>query len=178
MGKKTSVIIGVIVVVAVVIGGYALFHKSNNYGSGGKSTASTNNATTTSNSVITTKTNDNGAQYLADPSGKPLYTYNADSSGVSNCTGSCLSNWPGYYANASSANLPANVSTFTRSDNGRLQYAYKGMPLYYFTGDSAGKPTGDGVENFSLAKPASTSSTSPAPAPTPTPPSSGYGNPY
>jgi len=178
MSKNSSIIVGVLVVVVLAVGGFALFHNSYKSSSAGSPPSSKNNAAPVNNAVVATKTTSSGAQFLADPNGKPLYTYNADSSGVSNCTGSCLSNWPGYYANASSANLPAGITTFTRSDNGRLQYAYNGMPLYYFTGDSSGNPTGNGVENFSLAKPASTSSTSPAPAPTPTPPSNNNAYPY
>jgi predicted lipoprotein with Yx(FWY)xxD motif len=75
-----------------------------------------------------------------------------DSNGVSNCSGSCLTNWPIYEATATT-DLPANVTVITRSD-GKKQYAYKGMPLYYFSGDtSAGQVTGDGVNNFHVAKP-------------------------
>ena len=48
--------------------------------------------------------------------------------------------------------LPANVTVITRSDGGK-QYAYKGMPLYTFTSDGNGQVTGDGVENFHIAKP-------------------------
>lgn len=102
--------------------------------------------------IVTTKTNSSGGQYLADGSDKTLYTYASDTSGVSNCTGSCLATWPIYQAASTSA-LPANVTVITRSD-GKKQYAYKGMPLYYYTGDtSPGMVTGDGIENFHVAKP-------------------------
>jgi predicted lipoprotein with Yx(FWY)xxD motif len=41
-----------------------------------------------------------------------------------------------------------------RSADEIKQYAYKGLPLYYYTGDtSAGMVTGDGINNFHLAKP-------------------------
>ncbi|HET7059871.1 MAG TPA: hypothetical protein VFH99_00930 [Candidatus Saccharimonadales bacterium] len=165
MKKSSSIIIGIIVVVVVVAGGYALFHKS------GKSTvskstpssANTSSAPAVNNSVLTTKTDPSLGQYLADPSGKPLYTYKGDSSGVSNCSGSCLATWPAYQDTGSTANLPAGVSTIKRSDNGQVQYTYNGMPLYYFITDSAGHPTGNGVENFQLAKPAAASSSSSSP---------------
>ena len=102
--------------------------------------------------IIQTETDSKGTKYLADTAGKTLYTYGADTNGVSNCTGSCLTAWPTYKA-TSTTNLPANVTIITRSDGG-TQYAYKGMPLYYYTGDSsAGMVSGDGVNNFSVARP-------------------------
>jgi len=154
-------IIGIIVVVIVAVGAIAFFHKSpksNNNNSAQQS--SHNNAPAVNNAVLVTKTDSKLGQYLADPSGKALYTYNADTSGVSNCTGSCLSNWPSYTASGSTANLPAGVSTIKRSDNGQTQYTYNGMPLYYFVSDSSGQVTGDGVEGFSVAKPAAANSSS------------------
>lgn len=102
--------------------------------------------------IVTTKTDAKLGQYLADGNGKALYTYGADTSGVSNCTGACLADWPVYEAPSSSADLPANVTIIRRSDGG-TQYAYKGLPLYYYTGDTAGQVTGDGVNDFHIAKP-------------------------
>jgi predicted lipoprotein with Yx(FWY)xxD motif len=102
--------------------------------------------------IVVTKTDSKVGQYLADSKGKTLYTYGADTTGVSNCTGSCLAAWPVYEA-TSADNLPANVTVISRSD-GTKQYAYKGMPLYYYSSDtSAGMVTGDGVNNFHVAKP-------------------------
>jgi predicted lipoprotein with Yx(FWY)xxD motif len=122
--------------------------------SSGNSTKSTPSKTSTATTVVVTKTDSKGTKYLADPAGKTLYTYDQDTDNKSNCTGSCLSTWPVYKATSSSASLPTNVGTITRSDDGSLQYTYKKMPLYYFTGDtSAGKVTGDGVNSFSLATP-------------------------
>ena len=109
-------------------------------------------ATTTTSQVVTTKTSPTLGQYLADPNNKALYTYGSDTTGVSNCAGSCLTNWPIYSAASASATLPANITVIKRADGGS-QYAYKGMPLYYFTSDSAGQVTGDGIANFSVAKP-------------------------
>ena len=71
--------------------------------------------------------------------------------GQSNCNGGCLASWPAYTA-TKTTNLPANVTVITRSD-GSKQYAYKGLPLYTFTGDASGQPTGDGISNFHIAKP-------------------------
>lgn len=105
-----------------------------------------------SGQIIQTKTDANLGSYLADSSGNALYTYDADTPGVSNCTGACLYNWPIYSVVDANASLPANVTVISRSD-GSKQYAYKGLPLYTFTSDSPGRVTGDGVENFHVAKP-------------------------
>lgn len=109
-------------------------------------------ATATTAQVVTTKTSSTLGQYLADPNNKALYTYGADTAGVSNCSGSCLTDWPIYSAASAPSTLPANVTVITRSD-GTKQYAYKGMPLYTFTSDSAGQVTGNGISNFNVAKP-------------------------
>ena len=96
--------------------------------------------------------------YLIGYNGMPLYTYSGDSAGVSNCSGSCASNWPPYTVPAGMhLNLEAGVTgtagTISRAD-GTTQVTYKGMPLYFFVGDSAsGAATGDGVGGFSIVKP-------------------------
>lgn len=167
MKKSNTIIIAVIVVVVVVGGGYALMHKSDKKTSSTASSGqnvSQSNAPAVNNAVLITKTDSKLGQYLADPSGKALYTYNADSSGVSNCTGSCIATWPAYQDTGSTANLPAGIGTIKRSDNGQTQYTYNGMPLYYFVSDSARKVTGDGVDNFKIAKPAAASSSSSQPS--------------
>jgi predicted lipoprotein with Yx(FWY)xxD motif len=163
-------IVGVIIALLIVVGGgYAIFHNSSKPASpastAGKSSTKSS-APAVNNAVLITKTDSAAGQYLADPSGKALYTYDKDTSGVSNCTGSCLTTWPAYVDKGSTTGLPAGVGTIKRSDNGQVQYTYNGMPLYYFVSDSAGQVTGDGVEDFSVAKPAAASSSQPAtPAP-------------
>jgi predicted lipoprotein with Yx(FWY)xxD motif len=149
-----KLIIGIIVVLVIAGGAYAIFHKSPKPKSSNTSSSSTQNTAATNTAVLITKTNSSVGQYLADPSDKTLYTYNSDSTGVSNCSGLCLRAWPAYVDKGSTTNLPAGVSTIKRTDNGEIQYTYKGMPLYYFAGDSGpGQVTGNGVENFSVAKP-------------------------
>lgn len=156
--KRSNIIITIIVLIVLVGGGYALFHKSNK--STNTTSSSQNTAPAVNNAVLITKTNSSLGQYLADPSGKALYTYNSDSSGVSNCTGSCLAAWPAYQDKGSTTNLPAGVATIKRTDNSQIQYTYNGMPLYYFVSDQPGQVTGDGVQNFKVAKPAASSSSS------------------
>lgn len=151
--KSTWLVIVVVVVVIAAVGGYALFHKSPK-----KITVSTTytavgtSKPTSSSNIVQTESQSGIGQYLANSSGQALYTYSNDTSGVSNCTGSCISSWPIYSPTTSSASLPTNVSIITRSD-GNKQYAYKGLPLYTFVGDSSGQVTGNGVSGFNVAKP-------------------------
>jgi predicted lipoprotein with Yx(FWY)xxD motif len=166
MRKSIPILIGIIIVIALIVGGFAVFNNSDNSDNNNNtSTPSTsknnqnkNNVPTINNAVLTTKTSSSLGKYLADPSGKALYTFSDDKPGMSNCTGSCLEVWPAYVAKGSTSNLPAGVSTITRTDNGQVQYTFNGMPLYYFVSDPSGQATGDGVENFKIARPAAASS--------------------
>lgn len=179
MTKRNSTLAAVVVVVVLAVIAYLIFHKSGYQAPTiNNTTASQNNAPAMNNSILKTKTASGVGQYLADPNGKPLYTYNADTSGVSNCTGSCLSDWPIYEAKGSTANLPTDVGTIKRSDNDQTQYTFKGLPLYYFTGDTQGRPTGNGIEDFSIATPSSAPSSSSQPSPAPSPVSPPTNNPY
>ena len=147
-----------IVIIAILGGGaYALLHKSKPAKPAVSSTSTSKPKTaakpvTVNNAVVITKYDANLGNYLADPNGLPLYTYNADTEGASKCTGSCLSSWPIYQA-ATTTGLPKDISTITRTDNGQIQYTYKGKPLYYFTGDNVGRIMGDAVSGFYVAKP-------------------------
>jgi predicted lipoprotein with Yx(FWY)xxD motif len=157
MKKSSSIIIAIMVIIVIAGGGYALFHKSSKTTPASTSTSKQTKPAVT-NAVLITKTDATVGQYLADPSGKALYTYGGDSAGVSNCTSSCLANWPAYQDKGSTTNLPSGISTIKRSDNGETQYTYIGMPLYYFVSDGPGQVTGNGVENFHVAVPSGASS--------------------
>lgn len=167
MKKLTIAIIAIIIIAG---GAYVIFHKSSQPASNNSSqTASQSNAPAVNNAVLITKTDSKLGQYLADPSGKALYTYNADTKGVSNCTDSCLAAWPAYVDKGSTANLPTGVSTIKRTDNGQVQYTYNGLPLYFFVSDGTNQVTGNGVQNFSIAKPSASSSSSSSSSSTSTP---------
>lgn len=153
MSKNAWGLVAVVVIVVLVIIGFSLKHKSN------KPTISTTTTTTSqvasvNNSVLITKTNSSLGKYLADPSGKTLYTYGGDTLNTSNCTGTCIASWPAYEDSGSTSNLPANVGVIKRSDDGKYQYTFNGKPLYFFVDDNqAGAVTGNGVSDFSVAKP-------------------------
>lgn len=162
---KKGPTLGIVIIVLIILigGGYALMHKSSKKpvaASAASSTSSktSSNAPAVNNSVLVTKTSSSLGQYLAEPNGQPLYTYGGDKNGVSNCTGTCLATWPAYQDKGSTTGLPAGVSTIKRTDNGEIQFTYNGMPLYTFVSDSNGQVTGNGVTNFTIAKPASSSS--------------------
>lgn len=153
--KGLTVIAGLIVVIALAAGGYWYAKQHNTSSPSTSSSSSTQTQASTVNSaVLKTKTSATLGQYLTDPMGKALYTYEKDESGSgSMCTGTCLENWPAYSA-SSTTNLPANVATITRTDNGQKQFTYKGKPLYYYAQDrSAGQVTGNDVADFYVAKP-------------------------
>lgn len=94
------------------------------------------------------------AQYGVGANGMTLYTFDKDTSGVSNCNGSCAGVWPPYTSATTPATFPTGVTLIKRAD-GSMQFAYKGMPLYYYSGDkAAGDMTGDGVGGtWHLVKP-------------------------
>lgn len=163
---KKSIGIAVVVIV-LAVGAFLLLHKtSTTHTTQAASTSSNTQSKTASESsaVILTKSNSTLGSYLTDGNGNPLYTYAPDTTNVSNCTGQCLTEWPAYQDKASTTNLPEGVGTFKRTDNGQIQFTYRGMPLYYFVDDHSGQVTGNGMDNFHIAKPTTASA---APQPTP-----------
>ncbi|HKZ37736.1 MAG TPA: hypothetical protein VJ184_08810 [Chryseolinea sp.] len=100
--------------------------------------------------IITLQNSSTLGDFLVDGNGKTLYFFTKDVGGQSQCTGSCLTDWPVYYApdlQPGSGIDPVDFTTFTRSD-GTNQTAYKGWPLYYFNGDNAsGETNGEAVGN-------------------------------
>lgn len=84
---------------------------------------------------------------LVDAKGMTLYTFDKDSTGKSNCNGTCAQNWPPLMADAS-AKASGDWSPVKR-DDGSMQWAYKGHPLYTWVKDTKpGDTTGDGVNNI------------------------------
>lgn len=94
--------------------------------------------------LVMTKMDKTKGDYLTDAKGMTLYTYDKDTANISNCTGTCLTNWPVFVATASIVGEP-NLGVMTRSD-GVKQYTWKSKPLYYFAKDmKTGDLMGDGV---------------------------------
>lgn len=91
--------------------------------------------------------------YLIGYTGMTVYTYAKDSTGVSNCYGTCAINWPPYIIGPEDNALQtksgvdkSKVGTITRAD-GKIQMTYNGMPLYFYSKDrpNTSDATGQGV---------------------------------
>lgn len=90
---------------------------------------------------------------LADAEGMTLYTFRNDAEGVSNCYDSCAVNWPPFFAEDGA--VAEGAFTLVTRDDGGVQWALDGWPLYYWIGDSApGDTSGHGVGgNWDAARP-------------------------
>jgi len=91
---------------------------------------------------------------LTGPNGMTLYTHAGDTATSSTCSGGCATTWPPLETNGqptARAGVTGELGTLTRPD-GATQVTYRGLPLYYWQGDTkAGDATGNGVEGFSIA---------------------------
>lgn len=101
---------------------------------------------------VTTVSTDIG-EVIADEAGFVLYTFRNDTPGVSNCYDSCAENWPPFFAAEGAAE--GEGYTLVDRDDGTVQWAKDGLPLYYWVGDvEPGDTTGDGVGgNWDVARP-------------------------
>lgn len=73
----------------------------------------------------------------------PLYSYDRDEAGKSNCNDRCAAAWPPLLAPASAKPI-GRWAVITRLD-GKSQWALDGKPVYTFVRDTPGTPTGDGM---------------------------------
>ena len=81
-------------------------------------------------------------------SGMTLYTFDKDvaASGKSACNGPCAALWPPALAGAD-AKAEGDFTLVARDDGAR-QWAYKGKPVYTYSGDKkAGEMTGDNFKD-------------------------------
>ena len=90
---------------------------------------------------------------LTDANGMTLYTYSRDMTGYSNCNGACATAWPPFSA-AADAKASDDWTIIVR-DDGKRQWAYKGMALYAWSKDAKpGDVSGDGAGGkWHIAKP-------------------------
>ncbi|TXN14281.1 hypothetical protein [Methylobacterium sp. WL8] len=91
---------------------------------------------------------------LVDAKSMTLYTFDKDKGGKSMCNGPCAINWPALMAASGSA--ASGDWTMVTRDEGTMQWAYKGKPLYTFAKDTKpGDINGDGFLNgaWHIAKP-------------------------
>lgn len=89
-------------------------------------------------------------KHLADAKGMTLYVFKKDTKGKSACAGPCVTSWPLYHADDVTVGdglRKEDFGTIDRED-GVKQTTYKGMPLYYFAGDThPGDAKGQGVKD-------------------------------
>ena len=91
---------------------------------------------------------------MVDHQGMTLYTFAKDADGKSMCNDKCAANWPPLMA--ASADKAMGEWTVVKRDDGKMQWAYDGKPLYTFVMDKkAGDMTGDGKMDgaWKVAKP-------------------------
>ena len=166
---KTSTTVWIIVIILVLGAGWYVLKGSSNQSAttqpstGSGMQASTTPATTTAGPtiappVVTITQSATLGSYLASTQGMTLYTYSKDTTGVSNCTGTCATNWPPYTLAADDTlalgpGIAGKLTTLVRAD-GSIQVEYNGMPLYYWKNDKKpGDTTGQNVGGFVVAKP-------------------------
>ncbi len=92
---------------------------------------------------------------LTNDAGMTLYTFDRDPADASRsvCNGQCAVNWPPLMAKAGS--MASGDWKVVRRDDGSMQWAYKGKPLYLWIKDAKpGDKTGDGVNGvWHVARP-------------------------
>jgi predicted lipoprotein with Yx(FWY)xxD motif len=82
---------------------------------------------------------------MVDHKGMTVYTFDKDDGGKSMCNGDCAKNWPPMMAPAGAK--AEGKWTVIKRDDGMMQYAYDGKPLYTFMKDEKpGEMKGDGMK--------------------------------
>ena len=84
----------------------------------------------------------NPADTMTDKTGFTVYLFDDDANdsegdgvGDSDCNGTCAVTWPPLYAKAT--DQPGGDFTIITRDDGSLQWAYKGAPMYFYQLDNA-----------------------------------------
>jgi predicted lipoprotein with Yx(FWY)xxD motif len=84
---------------------------------------------------------------LTTTQGLTLYSLKIERNGKFACVSTCLAEWhPLLIGAGTKPTGPVKLGTVKRSDDGKTQVTYQGMPLYTFGGDSAaGQANGNGI---------------------------------
>jgi len=84
---------------------------------------------------------------MVDHKGMTVYTFDKDTGGKSMCNADCAKNWPPMMAPAG-AKAEGKFTPIKR-DDGMMQWAYDGKPLYTFMKDEKpGDMKGDGFKDM------------------------------
>lgn len=170
---KTSAIVWAVIIIALLGGGYYFYAQSSasaptgaagingstNQGNlGGTDTGQVQQPGMTgdgsdisANITLGTDGNATLGTYLIGWTGMTVYTYAKDTAGTSTCTGACAEKWPPYivpegmHLNIKSG-VDENAAGTIRRADGTLQVTYRGMPLYFYVGDTTSSDTnGEGI---------------------------------
>jgi len=105
---------------------------------------------------------------LVGEEGKAVYLFTPDSANTSTCKDACADTWPPFLVGSgetaqAGTGVTGKITTFARAD-GSMQLAYNGIPLYYYSGDSAsGQTNGQGLfDKWYLVSPEGTPIGAPA----------------
>jgi predicted lipoprotein with Yx(FWY)xxD motif len=83
---------------------------------------------------------------MVDHKGMTVYMFDKDAGGKSMCNADCAKNWPPMMAPAGAK--AEGKWTVIKRDDGKMQYAYDGKPLYTFVKDEKpGEMKGDGMKD-------------------------------
>lgn len=110
--------------------------------------------------VMATAVGSIGTVLVAGSNGMTVYAFTKDvkDSGLSACTAGCITKWPALTVPAGGSptagdGVTGKLATITRADDGTLQVTYNGMPLYWFSGDSAPGDANGVYTNWEAVKP-------------------------
>ena len=110
--------------------------------------------------VMTATVGTQGMLLVAGANGMTVYTFGKDvaNSGTSECTGACITRWPALTIPAGStpaggSGVTGTLGTITRADDGSAQVTYNGLPLYFFSGDTAPGDANGIYSGWSAVKP-------------------------
>ena len=88
--------------------------------------------------------------------GLTLYTFDTDmaNSGISNCFDGCAVTWPPLYASSADQAF-GDFTIISRSENNSttFQWAYQGLPLYFYVGDNVVGDTNGDYTGWTIARP-------------------------
>ena len=97
---------------------------------------------------------------VAGSNGMTVYNFSKDTAngGTSACTGGCATKWPPLTVPAGTtptvgSGATGKVGTITRPDSGSLQVTYNGLPLYFYSGDTAPGDTNGNYPGWNPVKP-------------------------
>jgi predicted lipoprotein with Yx(FWY)xxD motif len=167
---RTTIVI-VVLAAAATVGGVSLAVTAGgstpSYSAAGTTSATSpapaaaNGATAATVRTTTATVQGTTERILVDAKGLPLYIYKPDTATKSLVTGQLAVLWPPLVASAPTAHGATGTLTTMATSSGQ-QVTYNGHFLYTFVQDTPDHVTGQGVQNFFVATPGTSSNPSTA----------------